>query len=512
MNLRSFSVRNRLTVAFATLCLVFLAMSGASLWLAHFQTTEIFANTSQSEQQQSLVAQWQEAVAKNLVRTTALLLGDTPTLTMQFQAELTEGETEIDVLQKKVEPTLKTAAQHTAFTHIVATRKAYNDLRTTALSTRQNHGQLAVKDAIELNTAMDGYREAVKAVGTLVHTDNAALVSQLQAQANHAALVAGAVALAVVLGALAFGVLIARSITKPLSQAVDVLTRVSEGDFCVTLNDTSKDELGRLSRRIQTMVTSVSDVLGGMQQSSEAVRMASQEIAAGNQDLSGRTEAMASNLEESSSAVEELTTAVASNAQVSNQARELASQATSISDTATASVASIEETMRRIHEASAKVGDIVTVIDGIAFQTNILALNASIEAAHAGEGGRGFAVVASEVRNLASRSAQSAREIKAVVEQTLSQIAHGVEQSRAAGQTVSVAREKVVEVQAMMSQIAEASQDQASGLREISRGISALDATTQQNSAMVEQSAAAAQSLSEQAAQLNELSNRFRLA
>lgn len=310
----------------------------------------------------------------------------------------------------------------------------------------------------------------------------------------------------------AFSILTGRSIVNPLAEAVAVARRVAQGDLTARIEVRSNDETGQLLLALKEMNASLDKTVGEVRVSSETIATASQQIAAGNQDLSGRTESQASSLEETASSMEELTETVKQNADNARQANQLVISASSVAVRGGEVVSQVVETMSAIKDSSRKIVDIIGVIDGIAFQTNILALNAAVEAARAGEQGRGFAVVASEVRNLAQRSAGAAKEIKALISDSVEKVDGGSKLVDEAGQTMELIVTSVKQVADIMSEITAASQEQSSGIEQVSDAISQMDEMTSQNAALVEQAAAAAQSMQDQAASLSQAVSVFTLS
>jgi methyl-accepting chemotaxis protein len=257
-----------------------------------------------------------------------------------------------------------------------------------------------------------------------------------------------------------------------------------------------------VAQRLQGALSQISETLSTVRQSGVSVQMASEEIARGNQDLSARTEQAASNLEETASSMEELTSTVRQTADAARQANQLASNAAEVAQRGGTVVGQVVTTMDDINHSSQKISDIISVIDGIAFQTNILALNAAVEAARAGEQGRGFAVVAGEVRTLAQRSAQAAKEIKELINTSVDKVQSGSRLVQDAGTTMREIVESVQRVTDIIGQITAATGEQSDGIAQVNTAVNHLDQMTQQNAALVEQSAAAAESLKEQAAAL----------
>ena len=263
---------------------------------------------------------------------------------------------------------------------------------------------------------------------------------------------------------------------------------------------------------LQKMQASLSATVLSVRDGTTAIGTATSQIAAGNLDLSSRTEQQASSLEETASSMEELTSTVKQNADNARQANRLAMSASAVAERGGAVVSKVVATMDGINTSAKKIVDIIGVIDGIAFQTNILALNAAVEAARAGEQGRGFAVVASEVRNLAQRSAAAAKEIKTLIDDSVTKVDVGSALVAQAGTTMGEVVESVKRVTDIMTEIMAASDEQSSGIEQVNQAISQMDQVTQQNAALVEEAAAAAEALSEQAINLERAVSVFHLA
>lgn len=293
-----------------------------------------------------------------------------------------------------------------------------------------------------------------------------------------------------------------RTVTTPISVAVGAARRITEGDLTSTIPVTGTDETGHLLQALNEMRESLRSIVGRVRTGTDIIATASSEIAAGNLDLSSRTEQQASSLEETSSSMEELTATVKENADNARQADNLAKMASEVASKGGAVVAQVVGTMTAINDSSRKIADIISVIDGIAFQTNILALNAAVEAARAGDQGRGFAVVAAEVRTLAQRSAGAAKEIKALIGDSVEKVESGAKLVDDAGMTMGEIVISIKRVTDIMGAITSASHEQTAGIVQINQAITEMDAVTQQNAALVEEAAAAAESLRDQAAAL----------
>jgi len=318
-------------------------------------------------------------------------------------------------------------------------------------------------------------------------------------------------AVAVAVGVV-FALFITRSIIGPLKFAVSVAQKVASGELTSQVKVEGKDETSELLQALKDMNDSLVKTVGQVRSSTETITTASHEIASGNADLSARTESQASSLEETASSMEELTSTVKQNADNARQANQLAVSASSVAVKGGTVVSQVVDTMGSIKESSTKIVDIIGVIDGIAFQTNILALNAAVEAARAGEQGRGFAVVASEVRNLAQRSAAAAKEIKALIDDSVQKVDAGGRLVDEAGQTMGLIVTSIKQVADIMGEITAATLEQSHGIEEVNQAITQMDEMTQQNAALVEEAAAAAESMQEQADHLAEAVSIFKLA
>ncbi len=296
--------------------------------------------------------------------------------------------------------------------------------------------------------------------------------------------------------------LFVRSITQPLRRAVDLALAVADGNLQGADQTPDRNEIGELIAAQQQMRARLRPIVQQVRHGSDAVALASAEIAQGNQDLSARTESQASALEQTAASMEELSATVRHNADSAQQASQLTQTAHSIATQGGQMVGQMVQTMQGIHDSSRKMGDIIGVIDSIAFQTNILALNAAVEAARAGEQGRGFAVVASEVRSLAGRSAEAAKEIKRLIDDSVQRVGAGNALAQQTGETMQEMVGAIGKVNTIVSAISNASREQAEGVIQVGEAITQMDQVTQQNAALVEEMAAAATSLNSQSQEL----------
>ncbi|MDP2433413.1 MAG: methyl-accepting chemotaxis protein, partial [Pseudomonadota bacterium] len=299
---------------------------------------------------------------------------------------------------------------------------------------------------------------------------------------------------------------------RGMNDVARVLKALAAGDLTQRIDADYQGLIGQLKDDANGTAERLSEIVSQIREATDAINTAAREIASGNADLSGRTESQASSLEETAASMDEITSTVRQNADNAHQANQLAKGASDIARKGGSVVNEVVHTMGSIADSSKKIADIISVIDGIAFQTNILALNAAVEAARAGEQGRGFAVVAGEVRSLAQRSAAAAKEIKTLIGDSVDKVNTGYKQVEQAGNTMSEIVDAVKRVTDIMGEISAASTEQTQGIEQVNSAIAQMDEVTQQNAALVEEAAAAAESLQDQAASLTQAVAVFRIA
>jgi methyl-accepting chemotaxis protein len=511
--LRHIRIGSRLTIAFA-LILVLATLATASALLAARSTAEATERMLAIPlTKERLVSDWNVNTYSAIVRTSLIARSSDNTLSTVFAKDIADSVTRSTEIMKKVEPLLDTPEEKAQLQAVQSLRAKYQAAKVEVMDAKKAGDAAAAERRFN-----EGFAPAAELYSTALQdllamqrrTIDRMTAASRATYDERARLVLLLNGLMIVLGA--FGaVAITRSIIRPLGRAVKVAETVASGDLTGSFDHGRRDEIGDLMRAMQSMNDGLAKVVSEVQEGTRTIATGSTEIASGNMDLSSRTEQQASSLEETAASMEELTSTVRHNADNANQANQMAQAASTVAVRGGEIVGEVVATMGAIDGASRKIVDIIGVIDGIAFQTNILALNAAVEAARAGEQGRGFAVVASEVRNLAQRSATAAKEIKALIGDSVAQVNNGTALVQQAGATIQEVVASVARVTDIMAEITAASREQSAGIDQVNAAITQMDGATQQNAALVEQAAAAASSMQEQSVRLAQLMARFRL-
>jgi len=511
---RNTRIGTRLGLVFGLMVLLMVVATGYSA-VKLKQTTSTLQHLSATEwRMMQLARDWNAQAALNTLRaTTNARLG-----TGDFSDELTKASKATSAQNaetiRQIEALVSDPEMKALFDKANAARQVALAFGP-QLETLKNSGDFVALEGLlagDFDKSRKVYQAAVDDLAALAGARAATAQQQAEAGTNLAAAVVGVLVLVCVGTAGAFGWWLTRSIATPIRDAVTQARAIAGGDLSQVLRVHSGGEAGELERALADMQASLRRLVGEVRSSTDSITTASAEIATGNQDLSARTEQTASNLQQAASSMEQLTGTVKQSADSARQANQLASSAAEVAARGGAVVSQVVSTMDEINASSKKISDIIGVIDGIAFQTNILALNAAVEAARAGEQGRGFAVVAGEVRSLAQRSAQAAKEIKALIGASVEKVDSGSRLVADAGHTMKEIVGSVQRVSDIIGEITASSSEQSDGIGSVNGAVTQLDQMTQQNSALVEESAAAAESLKDQARVLADAVAVFRLS
>jgi methyl-accepting chemotaxis protein len=502
----------RLGLAFGLVLLItaLLAMVGISR-LGTLKNTSHRMVTTQFTQT-SLAQRWEAHIRSNWVRAEASLRAKDPAYVEVLQKDMDATSKVIAQLQKDLEASELGETGKARMAEVAKAREQYRTARAELLKKKKAGEEVAALIDKDLRPMAESYLKALAAFSQLTEEDLATSAAETTSVGSAGQWMLGVGgALAVTLGLL-FAWLATRSITQPIRRAVESAEAIAGGNLAADVVVTGHDETAQLLQALSAMQVNLARIVGHVREGSESVSTASAEIAEGNHDLSARTESQASALQQTAASMDQLSATVSRNADNARQANQLAQSASSVAVQGGEVVAQVVDTMKGINDSSRKIADIISVIDGIAFQTNILALNAAVEAARAGEQGRGFAVVASEVRSLAGRSADAAKEIKSLINDSVMRVEQGTALVDRAGSTMTEVVGSIRRVTDLMGEISAASSEQSAGVAQVGDAVTQMDQATQQNAALVEEMAAAASSLKAQAQDLVRTVAVFKLA
>ncbi|WP_431262291.1 methyl-accepting chemotaxis protein [Roseateles chitinivorans] len=518
MNFSGLKVKTKLWAGFGVMAVIVAAVSGAALHWLNQSSTRVENYLSGVAARERMVIAVQSAAKSRAIAARNLVLVTTPEDRTKELAAVTKAHEEVG----QSLATLKS--------HLAAAKDATSQDRALfdkVAGIEEQYGKVAL---VIVGLANDGKRDdavakmnaecrpllaaLLTATGDFIRYEDERSAAETKEATELFAtdrnlLIVTAILSAGVAGLL--GWLISRAVTAPLNRAIKVAQSVADGDLRDEIQVDGRDELSQLLTALKAMSGNLSTMVSNVRQAADGIATASTQIASGNQDLSSRTETQASALQETASSMAQMTETVQVNAESSRKATGLADAAAQVAGQGGEVVHRVMTTMEAITGSSKRIGDITSVIDGIAFQTNILALNAAVEAARAGEQGRGFAVVASEVRALAQRSAQAAKEIKTLISDSVATVDAGAVQVQEAGRTMDEVLTQVRKVTDLMGEISASTDQQTHGIVQVNEAVAAIDRGTQQNAALVEQSAAAAESLRQQAMALTEAIARFKV-
>jgi methyl-accepting chemotaxis protein len=510
------SVRNQLRFAFAVVIVLSFLATAIAIWRLQVLSDDAQALTQRPLVKERLISGWLLNTSVAAKRTGAIARSADPELATYYAAETQDSTTRTTALQKQVGDLLDTPEERAVFERIGTARQRYivTRDRVMALKNAGNDAQSRKYFDDEFVPAATAYLGQVKALLALQQKEIDTRVAAVLASADRSRRVLTALCLATLIFSIGAGTVCARVLFRRLGGepacAAQVAAEIAGGNLCVAVPVAPGDR-DSLMAALERMRASLAGIVADVRAGTGTIVSAATAMAGEAQDLSHRTESQAQALEETASSMEELTQAVGQNATNAEEANRMAGDAARVARQGGSMVGQLVDTMGAINASSARIVDIIAVIDGIAFQTNILALNAAVEAARAGEQGRGFAVVAAEVRALAQRSGAAAKEIKDLIDASTQRVADGATLAGQAGQTMCDIVDSIGRVTGIMNEIVESSREQASGIGQVNQAIVQMDGVTQQNAALVEESAAATREMHEQARALAALVEAFRV-
>ena len=509
--IRNFNIGARLAAGFALV--IVLGLATAAFGIHRIHTMRIVSDQLGREDAEMLVLTqgWLRAIESNSARTWVLFFSKDATVIARMKEEMQGVIAAQTVRIKRMGELPQTDEARKLIEQISQERDKYQAMRNSLIKRHDAGEDVSAEVVAKVFPAAQAYLASVQRVAEyqLKRMEETRMHAETAAVQGIVALSAGT--LLSLLASIGIAWALTRSVVRPVNDARAAAEAIAAGDLTVHIDSDARDEIGRLMAAMSRMVAALGNIVGEVRSSSEQIATGTHQIATGNADLSHRTEEQASNLQQAVASMAQITTNVRTSAETAREASDMATKASAVAEQGGTAVANVVGTMADITASSRKIGDIIGVIDGIAFQTNILALNAAVEAARAGDQGRGFAVVASEVRNLAQRSADAAKEIKSLITASVGKVEEGSRQVDEAGRTMAGIVEQVRTVSGLITRISVASEEQSQGISQIGDAVGHLDQMTQQNAALVEQSAAASESLNQQARKLVKAVAVFRI-
>jgi methyl-accepting chemotaxis protein len=512
MKFSNLRIGQRLAAGFGLVILLAAIGAAVGVWRLGVLADHTRAMMDEPLTKERLAQEWFRNLTAGIRRTIAIAKSTDSSLEAVFADEIkvTTGRTNA-VTEELTRRATEAEKEHLA--RSAELRKAFLAARQKVVEAKKA-GNAEEADRLfagEFMTAAKVYQDHVQTFLKMQTDAIDAVGQQVGREADRAQALLAALGVAALAAGVLMTLALARSITRPLKQAVGLAQAVAGGDLTQRIAVQGSDETAALLLALAEMQQRLAQLVSQVRQGVDSVGGASEEIARGNADLSRRTEQAASHLQQTTASMAALTGTVAQTAESARTADRLAGEASAAAQRGGEVVSQVVSTMDEINASSKKIADIIGVIDGIAFQTNILALNAAVEAARAGEQGRGFAVVAGEVRSLAGRSAEAAREIKALIGSSVDRVESGARLVVDAGRTMDEIVAGVKRVSDVIGEISAAASEQSAGIGQVNAAVTQIDGMTRQNGALVDQSTGAAAGLRDQAQQLGSVVARFRL-